>query len=312
MLKLDTIADLQALHTNLVQESSTLEYKASPAIENTIERKREMAKDISAMANAEGGQFVYGMTEHNHQPAGLDAGMNSNPFNGLWFEQVIQQNVQPPIEGLKILQIPVGGGSVVTVITVPQSRTIHQIKDGRYYRRRNFRNDVMEDYEIREAFNRTTKPDLFLRISLAVAPTILTLPDEPSDVSMPFKIFASIGNKSPQPSFYTVIHLFADLRLQGGPPGFEPGSPATTNTGVAVSRWISKMGIPGSFPIFNETEFSVFSGPWQLTIPSALIDNHEQFVVGYLVTAPGFTGLQFGYLNLHNRLMTYVVNPQPS
>ena len=28
------------------------------------------------MANAEGGQFVYGMTEHNHQPAGLDAGMN--------------------------------------------------------------------------------------------------------------------------------------------------------------------------------------------------------------------------------------------
>jgi predicted HTH transcriptional regulator len=79
MLKLETLQDLQALHTNLVQESSTLEYKASPAVENTDARKQEMAKDISAMANAEGGQFVYGMAEANHQPTGLDGGINPTP-----------------------------------------------------------------------------------------------------------------------------------------------------------------------------------------------------------------------------------------
>jgi hypothetical protein len=39
MLKLDTIAELHALHLNQVQESATLEYKASPAIENTDKRK---------------------------------------------------------------------------------------------------------------------------------------------------------------------------------------------------------------------------------------------------------------------------------
>lgn len=93
LLKLETLEDLQLLHTNLVPESNTLEYKASPAVENTDARKLEMSKNISAMANAEGGQFVYAMTEANHLPAGLDGGIQPAPFNGLWFEQVILQNI---------------------------------------------------------------------------------------------------------------------------------------------------------------------------------------------------------------------------
>lgn len=98
MLKLSTKADLHSLFTNAVAESATLEYKASPAVDQ--KNKDEIAKDISAMANAEGGQIVYGMTEANHLPAGLDAGVSPKPFDGLWFEQVVQQNVTPKIEGL--------------------------------------------------------------------------------------------------------------------------------------------------------------------------------------------------------------------
>ena len=118
------------------------------------------------------------------------------PFNGLWFEQVIQQNVRPQIEGLKIIQIPVGNGNFATVITIPQSKTVHQVSDGRYYRRRNFRNDIMEDYVIREAFSRTTNPDLYLKMGLAQDPTTITLPAEASGRSMPFGIYAIIGNKA--------------------------------------------------------------------------------------------------------------------
>ena len=299
-MKLETIEELQALHINQVQESSTLEYKASPAVENTIERKREMAKDISAMANAEGGQFVYGMTEHNHQPAGLDAGINPNPFNGLWFEQVIQQNIQPPIEGLRILQIPVGGGNVATVVTVPKSRTVHQIKDGRYYRRRNFRNDVMEDYEIREAFNRTTTPELFIKFGLADQPHHdLKLPDgDNPPQTAPFLVHASIGNRSKQPSFYSVVNLFADVRLQGGPSGFKDGQTIATNTGIQISKWTKLFSIPGHFPIFAETAFSVFENPWAVSLPAALIDSQDAFLIGYSIAAPGYTIEKFGILAL--------------
>ena len=56
------------------------------------------------MANANGGQIIYGMTEaKDHLPSGLDGGINPKPYDGLWLEQVIQQNIQPKIEGLKIL-----------------------------------------------------------------------------------------------------------------------------------------------------------------------------------------------------------------
>src|SRR5947208_12792424 len=101
MLKLATIADLEALHHNQVQDSASLEYKASPAVDNAEPRKSEIAKDVSAIANADGGQILYGMREVDHLPTGLDQGVDPAKYNGLWFEQVIQQNVRPQIEDLK-------------------------------------------------------------------------------------------------------------------------------------------------------------------------------------------------------------------
>ena len=63
MLDLDSLAKLQSLHTNGVPESLHLEYKASQAIQNS-DARNEVSKDISAMANADGGQLIYGMTEN--------------------------------------------------------------------------------------------------------------------------------------------------------------------------------------------------------------------------------------------------------
>ena len=307
MLKLETLEDLQLLKTNLVPESNTLEYKASPAVENTDARKLEMSKDISAMANAEGGQFVYAMTEANHLPAGLDDGINPAPFNGLWFEQVILQNISPIIVGLKIRPIQLANGKVATVIDVPKSRTVHQAKDRRYYRRRNFRNDMMEDYEIREALNRATTPDLYLRMGLAQTPTeVILAPNSPR--SEPFGINATIGNSSPQPSFYTVVHLFADNRLEGSAKGYKVGAPAQTTTGVPLKRWINKLGIPGHFPIFAETEFSILGGHWLLTMPAELIGTQQIFTIGYMISAPGFSGQRFGKLFLTDGTLTLAMD----
>ena len=67
MLTLETKDDLETLHKNQVQESSTLEDKASPAVDNADPRRQEIAKDVSAMTNADGGQIVYGMTEKFRQ-----------------------------------------------------------------------------------------------------------------------------------------------------------------------------------------------------------------------------------------------------
>lgn len=167
------------------------------------------------MANAEGGQFVYGMSEANHMPNGLDDGLSPSPYNGLWFEQVIQQNIRPSVEGLKIQQLPLENGNVVAVITVPQSKTIHQAKDGRYYRRRNFRNDIMLDYEIREALNRSRAPDLFLDLKLdkgLARQAVRFAPDKETSDAIP--LFVAIGNRSHEPALYTLVKIMIDAEIQ--------------------------------------------------------------------------------------------------
>ena len=93
MLKLETQADLEALHTGNIKESISLEYKASPAIDKKDDNKKtEMARDVSAFANADGGQIVYGMTEKDHEPAGLDNGVDGNAYPEIWFTNRFYSN----------------------------------------------------------------------------------------------------------------------------------------------------------------------------------------------------------------------------
>jgi predicted HTH transcriptional regulator len=87
-----------------------------------------MARDVSAFANADGGQIVYGMTEKDHEPAGLDNGVDQKIYPEIWFEQVLQPHITPPIPGLRIRHIPLTKPMVAIVIEVPVTRSDpHQV-----------------------------------------------------------------------------------------------------------------------------------------------------------------------------------------
>src|ERR1700730_2265784 len=120
MLKLHTKAELEALQTSNVKEGLHLEYKASGAIDKRDDSKKlEMARDVSAFANADGGQVVYGMTEKDHEPAGLDQGVDAKTYPEIWFEQVLQQHIIPTITGLRPRHVPLSKSMVAVVIDVP-------------------------------------------------------------------------------------------------------------------------------------------------------------------------------------------------
>src|SRR5262245_21148346 len=99
MLKLETKADLQGLIDDEIQESLTLEYKASAALAKDSRARDELCKDISALANSAGGQIVYGIEEEDRKPKKIDGGSD---LTREWIEQVIDSKVQPRIEGLTI------------------------------------------------------------------------------------------------------------------------------------------------------------------------------------------------------------------
>lgn len=274
MLKLETRTDLVALEGNRVIESSNLEYKASSAVENTEGKKTEISKDVSAMANAGGGQIVYGMTEKDHLPAGLDEGLDPKRFNSLWFEQVIQQNIRQPIEGLVITPIALDNGNNAFVLTIPaaQARAPHQARDGRYYRRRNFRNDIMEDYEVREAMQRTTTPKLFVQAEFldTGSPTAARLQAHEDGIySKPITVGFVVTNEANRPAEYAVLVVLLDTHLvvlDLDRSNFVwLGHEADLARQTYLQKLSTNLGLPRSPPLFRESPHRVGELSFQIS-----------------------------------------------
>ena len=68
MLKIDTKADLERLIAEGIQESLTLDYKASPALAKGESQRNELCKDVTAFANSAGGQIIYAIEEDGRVP----------------------------------------------------------------------------------------------------------------------------------------------------------------------------------------------------------------------------------------------------
>jgi hypothetical protein len=150
---------------NQIEESLNLEYKAADALDKSSDsKKKEIAKDVSAMANSDGGTIIYGIKEYDvsekrHLPERIDS-VNRVKVSKEWLEQVLNTNIFPRIPNITIEPITISKSptDVIYVVTIPKSNTAHQANDKRYYRRFNFESVAMYDYEIRDIFNRAQSP----------------------------------------------------------------------------------------------------------------------------------------------------------
>ena len=162
-----TLEDIQDLITNEVEESTELEYKSMVKVNNW---KSELAKDVSAMANANGGIIIYGVGEKAINGRSVPKEIVPIPNTEISkdsLSQIISANIQPKIEGIEIMTIPVNADGVIFVVKIPQSTTAHQNKlTLKYHKRRNATIEAMEDYEIRDVMNRSKYPDIELNIQL--------------------------------------------------------------------------------------------------------------------------------------------------
>ena len=154
-----------------IEESLTIEYKSGEALIKVNGRAKEIAKDVSAMANSAGGVIIYGISEEEtgplrYRPVALSP-VNRRECSKETLEQIISSNIQPRISGIKIFTIPLQSDPphVIYAVSIPQSDTVHQVTSTkRYYKRFNFESVPMEDYEIRDILNRAAHPDLEPRV----------------------------------------------------------------------------------------------------------------------------------------------------
>lgn len=154
---------IQQYIDNQIQESLVLDYKAAESLQKKDEKKKEITKDISAMANSAGGIIIYGVKEYkgddsSYFPEKIDP-IDQSQYPKEWLQQIIN-TIRPKIDGLIItpVQVSTDQKMVVYVVEIPQSVTAHQASDYRYYKRYNALSTPMEDYEIRDVMGRLKNP----------------------------------------------------------------------------------------------------------------------------------------------------------
>jgi hypothetical protein len=173
MPKIWTESKLLNFITGEIEESLTLEYKSAEALERSDYKKKEITKDVSAMANAAGGLIIYGISEFSesdrrHLPKKITP-VDRAKFPREWVEQIINA-IRPRIDGIVIHSVNLSSGEndAVYIIEIPQSNTAHQASDHRYYKRFNFQSVPMEDYEVRDVMFREQTPDIVLNFLIEI------------------------------------------------------------------------------------------------------------------------------------------------
>ena len=151
--------DILNLITNKAEENIHLEFKSAGSLENTDKKKFEITKDIAAFANADGGILIYGIEEENHI-ANRVSFIDGTTYTKEWLENIVTGGIYRNISDLRILPVRFGGlmEQTVYVVDIPISYDApHMNKEKRFYKRNNFQVLQMEEYEIRELYNRKSK-----------------------------------------------------------------------------------------------------------------------------------------------------------
>lgn len=140
------IADLgkvtEAMLTSLVgiAESDTLEFKRE-SYGSDDKSKRELCKDISALANVSGGDIILGMDERDGVAASL-IGFQCADVNAeiQRLQNIVSMAIEPRISGVQFRALTLSNGSSALVIRVPRSRDLpHRVTHSginRFYVRR--------------------------------------------------------------------------------------------------------------------------------------------------------------------------------
>lgn len=203
-----TEADIQLLLNEQTPEELSLEYKAAGALKKNELCKREISKDVSAMANSAGGTIVYGVNERRatNGPIVLDA-IDPGVVSLEWIEQVIDSNIKRRIPGLTVHRIDVSSAPArcLYVVSVPSSVLApHMAGDHCYHKRLGTITAKMEEYEVRDVSRRVEAPDLYLSLETQVSFDALVAT-------------VHLRNSSSVPALYASLRLFAPVDWQPAP-----------------------------------------------------------------------------------------------
>jgi hypothetical protein len=166
-------SDLEAVLAAGEKENVSLDYKASDALRFGDKKplkdgtplgekhRRDLIRDVAAMANAEGGLIIYGMKERTGgYPKNVDDGIELQTTDADRIERILNSNIHPRVEGLFIKPVELkskGKDRYAYVISIPKAamNAPHQADDKIYYKRHDAEKLPMDDHEVRDMVGRS-------------------------------------------------------------------------------------------------------------------------------------------------------------
>lgn len=265
-----TEEDINSLIQNKAEESLNLEFKSSGSLGFEPNKKKELTKDISSFANSAGGIIIYGINENNHVAESLSF-IDGNVFTKEWIEQVINSNIHRKIEGLLIIpgRFENNVSKTVYVIKIPESNQApHMAGNNKYYKRYNFESVPMEEYEVRNLYNRLQKTELSIvdiiqqglstvggvNYSIAGFETRVLVRNESNSIEDRYKLEVEIPNILIQGRNQT-IQKFLQQRTEGH----------------------SIFSIPNESPLFQDEQASIC--PLAVEVTKRTFDNPVNFII---------------------------------
>ena len=116
-----TEQDLQDLVDAQVPEGLRLDFKLTQ-YGKTDSDKRELLKDVSALANSHGGHLILGVEETDGTATkivGIE-GLNTDA-EILRMENITRSGLEPPVPGIRLRAIPLASGKHVLLMRIPRS-----------------------------------------------------------------------------------------------------------------------------------------------------------------------------------------------
>lgn len=151
-----TLGDIEALRANRVLEGMSIEFK-SEAVGQRDGEKREFLADVSAFANAGGGDIVIGVKTKDgaaDDVCGIE--LEDVDKEKLRLGDVIRYGLEPRLSGVDMRWLPMGEKRGILVIRVPRSwiapHRVIFLKDMNFYVRNTAGKSPMGVDELRQAF----------------------------------------------------------------------------------------------------------------------------------------------------------------
>lgn len=203
---LDQITEtlLQRVCDETWSESHHLDFKAIP-YEATPEGRAELRKDVCALANADGGDLVIGISERSGKASTIVPIMAAN------IDQEIRRlvgcldtDIEPRIQGVRPKSVPIASGGHVVVLRIPRSfsgpHRIGQATAHRFVVRNNTQTSDMTYDQVRSAFLNSST--LFEKASSFVAQRTA-------------EVAAGRTHMGMEPSTFACVHLVPFQGLSG-------------------------------------------------------------------------------------------------